>query len=170
MVKKAAKNGRHKQVVALLFNGGSLSGYVDPSSVGRNPLLDILTTQGEHKMLKIEEVKSLYFVRDLAAPFDTEHKKFLSRPKLEGLWVRLRFRDEDIVEGIVANDLLSLLDAGVQLTPPDLHGNTTRMFVPRSAILDMKVLGVVGAARRAPKASLAAGADKTTQKSLFGES
>ena len=49
---------------------------------------------------------------------------FLSRPKLDGLWVRLRFRDEDVMEGIVANDLLDLLDNGVQFTPPDLHGNT----------------------------------------------
>ena len=42
-----------------------------------------------------------------------------------------------------------MLDSGIQLTPPDLHGNTLRMFVPRSALLELKVLGVVGVARRA---------------------
>ncbi len=70
-----------------------------------------------------------------------ERKTFLSRPKLDGLWVRLRFRDEDVMEGIVANDLLDLLDKGVQLTPPDLHGNTLRIFIPRSALAGSESVG-----------------------------
>ncbi len=94
----------------------------------------------------------LHFVREFTEPFELERKTFLSRPKLDGLWVRLRFRDEDVMEGIVGNNLLDLLDSGVQITPPDLHGNTLRMFVPRSALLEMKVLGVVGGARRLPPA------------------
>ena len=98
-------------------------------------------------------VKSVYFVREFPDEFQPERKMFLSRPKLDGLWVRLRFRDEDVMEGIVANDLLDLLDNAVQLTPPDLHGNTLRLFIPRSALAEMKVLGVVGAARRTPRAA-----------------
>ena len=82
-----------------------------------------------------------------------ERKTFLSRPKLDGLWVRLRFRDDDALEGIVSNNLLDLLDTGVQLTPPDLHGNVLRMFIPRSALAEMKVLGVVGVARRTARAT-----------------
>jgi hypothetical protein len=95
-----------------------------------------------------------------------ERKIFLSRPKLDGLWVRLRFRDDDVIEGIVANDLLDLLDKGVQLTPPDLHGNTLRLFIPRSALAEVKVLGVVGVARRTSTDSRSAGA---SQSKLFGE-
>jgi uncharacterized protein DUF6982 len=52
----------------------------------------------------------------------------------------------------VTNDLLVLLDSGIQLTPPDLYGATVRIFVPRSALAEMTVLGVVGAARRKPAA------------------
>jgi len=111
-------------------------------------------------------VKSVYFVREFAETFQPERKVFLSRPKLDGLWVRLRFRDEDVMEGIVANDLLDLLDNAVQLTPPDLHGNTLRLFIPRSALAEMKVLGVVGAARRTPRA---AGAAASSQSKLFNE-
>jgi hypothetical protein len=167
-VKKASKPSRHKKVVALLLNRARIIGYVDPAEVGQTEVVDMLTPQGEHKAVKMEDIKSFYFVRDFDAPFEPEQKKFLSRPKLDGLWVRLRFRDEDIVEGMVSNDLLNLLDAGVHLTPPDLHGNTTRMFIPRSALLEMKVLGVVGASRRAAKDSV--GADgAASQKNLFGE-
>jgi len=34
------------------------------------------------------------------------------RPKLDGLWVKLRYNDGETLEGVVPNDLLSLLDNG----------------------------------------------------------
>jgi hypothetical protein len=74
------------------------------------------------------------------------------------------------MEGIVGNNLLDLLDAGVQITPPDLHGNTLRMFVPRTALTEMKVLGVVGVARRAPRAPRDIGSKSAAaQSNLFAE-
>ena len=51
---------------------------------------------------------------------------------------------------MVPNDLLALLDSGVQITPPDLNGATFRIYVPRSALAELTVLGVVGIARRQP--------------------
>jgi len=65
----------------------------------------------------------------------------------------------------VPNDLLALLDAGVHIMPPDLHGDTVRIFIPRAALAEMKVLGVVGIARRKPAAAAAAAA----QPRLFTE-
>ena len=167
-MKKAAKASRHKKVVILLLNRKSVAGYADPALIGNAAAIEILTTEGEYKTINLEDVKAVYFVRDFAESFEPEQKRFLSRPKMDGLWVRLRFRDEDVVEGMVSNDLLSLLDAGVHLTPPDLHGNTTRMFIPRSALLEMKVLGVVGVARRAPK-EVAPEGKAGAQPTLFGE-
>ena len=116
-------------------------------------------------------VKSVYFVREFPETFQPERKVFLSRPKLDGLWVRLRFRDEDVMEGIVANNLLDLLDTGVQLTPPDLHGNSLKVFIPRSALAEMKVLGVVGVARRPPRDASGGprAAASPAQSKLFGE-
>lgn len=167
-MKKISKASRHKKVVILLLNRSSLAGYADPALIGHDAAIEILTTEGEYKTISLADVKSVYFVRDFAEPFEPEQKRFLSRPKLDGLWVRLRFRDEDVVEGMVSNDLLSLLDAGVQLTPPDLHGNTQRMFIPRSALLEMKVLGVVGVARRAPREAPPE-VKPAAQPNLFGE-
>jgi hypothetical protein len=88
---------------------------------------------------------------------------------MDGLWVRLRFRDDDVMEGIVANDLIELLDGGVRLTPPDLHGNVLHMFVPRTALTEVKVLGVVGAARRTPRATREIRAVLEAQSKLFSE-
>jgi hypothetical protein len=52
--------------------------------------------------------------------------------------------------------LLSLLDNGIQITPPDLNSTTDRIFIPRSALSELIVLGVVGIARRKPAAAAAA--------------
>ena len=125
---------------------------MNPSKLGEAETLDLLTPEGEQRNFAVKEVRSIYFVREFADDFEPERKAFLSRPKLDGLWVRLKFRDEDTIEGVVPNDLLSLLDRGVQITPPDLHGTTLRIFIPRTALTEMTVLGVVGIARRKPAA------------------
>lgn len=106
----------------------------------------------------------MYFVREFSDDFEPERKAFLSRPKLDGLWVRLRYLDGEVLEGVVPNDLLSLLDNGIQITPPDLNSSTDRIFIPRSALSDLTVLGVVGIARRKPAAAAAA-----SQPRLFNE-
>jgi hypothetical protein len=165
-VKDRAPASTRKKVVVLLLDRGHLKGYLNPAALARAEAFDLLTPDGEHVSVAMASVKSVYFVREFPDVFQPERKVFLSRPKLDGLWVRLRFRDEDVMEGIVANDLLDLLDNAVQLTPPDLHGNTLRLFIPRSALAEMKVLGVVGAARRTPRA---AGAVATSQSKLFNE-
>jgi hypothetical protein len=142
----------HKKVVVLLLDRTSFRGYLNPGRLGEVETLDLLTPEGEHRDFAIKDVRSIYFVREFADDFEPERKVFLSRPKLDGLWVRLRFRDNDTIEGVVPNDLLSLLDRGVQITPPDLHGTTLRIFIPRTALSEMTVLGVVGIARRKPAA------------------
>jgi len=127
-----------------------LRGYLNPNKLGAAEALELLTQEGEQKSFDVSDVRSIYFVREFSEDFEPERKAFLSRPKLDGLWVRLKFRDEDTIEGVVPNDLLSLLDRGVQITPPDLHGTTLKIFIPRTALTEMTVLGVVGIARRKP--------------------
>jgi hypothetical protein len=138
--------------VVRFLDRNVLRGYLNPSKLGEAETLELLTPDGEQRSFSVKDVRSIYFVREFADDFEPERKAFLSRPKLDGLWVRLKFRDEDTIEGVVPNDLLSLLDRGVQITPPDLHGTTLRIFIPRTALTEMTVLGVVGIARRKPAA------------------
>jgi hypothetical protein len=166
-VRTAAPSSTLKKAVVLLLDRTPVKGYLNPTLLGHADQVDLLTSAGEHRAIQLTDIKSVYFVREFTEPFELERKIFLSRPKLDGLWVRMRFCDEDIVEGIVGNNLLDLLDSGAQITPPDIHGNTLRMFVPRSALVEMKVLGVVGIARRTPQEP----GKKVTaaQSKLFGE-
>ena len=148
-----------------------VKGYLNPSSLGRAEVIELLTPEGERRSISIEEVKSVYFVREFDTPFQLEQKTFLSRPKLEGLWVRLRIRDEDVMEGIVSSDLVDLLNSGVRLTPPDVRGNTLHLYVPSSALLEMKGLGVVGVGRRGRRmpADAGAAAALAAQSKVFSE-
>ena len=168
-MKNRSSASTRKKVVVLLRDGTPAKGYINPITLGRVETFDLLTPDGQHQSISLDEVKSVYFVREFQEKFEPDRKTFLSRPKLEGLWVRMKFRDGDIMEGIVSNDLLDLLDTGVHLTPPDLNGNSLRLFIPRSALVEMNVLGVVGVARRnAPRA----GPEKktpATQSKLFNE-
>ena len=168
-MKSSAPASTHKKVVVLLLNRRAIRGYLNPVELGSREVIQLLTRDGQQESIRLAEVKSVYFVREFKDPFEPERKTFLSRPKLDGLWVRLRFRDDDGLEGIVANNLIELLDAGVRLTPPDLHGNVLHMFIPRTALAEMKVLGVVGVARRAARSTRDIRAVIDAQSKLFGE-
>lgn len=168
-MKNRAAASTHKKVAIFLLDGGSEPGYLNPSALDGSENLDLLSPGGEHRSIPLTGLKAVCFVREFTGPFEPERKTFLSRPKLDGLWVHLRFRDGDEMEGVVPNDLLAMLGSGVQLTPPDLHGNVVRMFIPRSALTEMKVLGVVGAARRAPPKPRERGAQVPEQPELFRE-
>jgi hypothetical protein len=148
----------------MLADRKPLRGYLNPGRLGQTDPVDLLTPDGEHQEIPLAKIRSIYFVRDFSDEFEPERKAFLSRPKLDGLWVRLRYTDGETLEGLTPNDLISLLDNGVQITPPDLNSTTDRIFVPRSALSEITVLGVVGIARRKPAAAAAAG-----QSRLFTE-
>ena len=162
-VKTRAPASTHKKVVVELGDRSALRGYLNPARLPGAETLDLLTQEGEHQEVPLPKVRAVYFVRDLEEGFAPERKAFLSRPKLDGLWVKVRFRDDVVLEGVIPNDLLTFLDNGLHLTPPDLNSNTDRIYIPRPAIAELTVLGVVGVARRKPAPAAAA------QPRLFNE-
>src|SRR5271170_3728411 len=125
---------------------------MNPTRLTQMESIDLLTPEGEHEEVPLGKVRAIYFVQDLQEDIQMERKSFLSRPKLDGLWVKLRFRDGESLEGVIPNDLLGLQENGLQMTPPDFHSKTDRIFVPRTALTEFTVLGVVGVARRTPAA------------------
>lgn len=152
-MKSRAASSTHKKVVVLFDDRSNIPGYLNPTQLKPNEAIDLLTPDGEHRTLKMKDVRAIYFVREFTEKYEPERKAFFSRPKLDGLWVRLTFLDQETIEGVVPNDLLTLLDSGVQITPPDLNGATVRIYVPRSALAELTVLGVVGVARRPARAA-----------------
>lgn len=139
-----------KKVVITRFERENLAGFVNPFSYLQALHIELLKPDGQLVLIPYEEVKSVCFVQDFEAAPEVR-RVFLTRPKLEGLWVRMVFRDSEVLDGILPNDLLASGISGFTVTPPEPDGNNQRVFVPRQALKSIQVLGVVGSPLRGKK-------------------
>lgn len=113
--------------------------------------VELLTPEGGLVKIPYSEAKVVCFVRDFEAGETwRDHRSFATRPKSVGLWVRLRFRDGDSIEGMLPNNLMLVEPSGFSITPPDPTFQNQRIFVPRAALSDVQILGVVGSPLRRP--------------------
>ena len=122
----------------------SINGYVAPANFVREGKLELLNTAGNVVTIDLKDIKVVYFVREFGDADSPSRKTFTTRPRTEGLWVRLRFKDNEILEGMMPNDLLHEGGDGFFIIPPDTRSNTQRIFVPRAALAEMTVIGVIG--------------------------
>jgi hypothetical protein len=146
-----------KKVVARRFQREPLAGYVNPVSFQQPNGVEFLSQEGNVTVIPYEEIRSIDFVREFESAAEPERRTFNTRPKMEGIWVGLRYRDGEMVEGVMPNNLLQVEFYGFTVIPPDPYSNTQRVFVPRAALLGVQVLGVIGSpvsrrkAKPAPK-------------------
>jgi hypothetical protein len=153
----------HKKVIVRKLNHDSLPGYVASSFIADGKL-EVLNTSGTLVRMDLADVKGVYFVRDFADSEELTRKTFATRPRAEGLWVRIRFRDNEVIEGTMPNDLTQIGAEGFLINPPDTRSNTQRIFAPRSAVAELKILGVIGTQSRKRPA-----APDERQKQMFTE-
>ena len=138
----------HKKVIVRKMDRDSVSGYVSPAQFVQEGKLELLNTAGNVVAMDLREIKGVYFVREFGDSESLTRKTFTSRPRSEGLWVRLRFKDSEILEGLMPADLTQTIPEGFLVNPPDQRSNTQRIFVPRTALESLNVLAVIGAPRR----------------------
>jgi hypothetical protein len=130
----------------------SLAGYVNPASYLQPAGVELLSALGTVSTVPYEEIKTICFVRDFEGAGEAGRRVFNTRPKMEGLWVSLQFRDGEVMEGIMPNNLLQLEPYGFSVIPPDTYSNHQRVFIPRAAVESVEVLGVVGSPLKKRKA------------------
>ena len=134
-----------KKVLIRRFEREPLSGFVNPQTYLQPAGVELLSTEGELVHVPYQDIKVVCFVRDFETSDPAQEKKvFNSRPKLDGLWVRMQLRDGEIMDGILSNDLLQLVADGFTVVPPDPYSNNQKLFVPRAGLRQIHVLGVVG--------------------------
>jgi len=135
----------NKKVIVARFDRDSVAGFVQTPGAFAEDSVEVLTPSGSLLKIPYSEVKVVCFVREFDGGDSwREHRHFATRPKTAGLWVRLQFTDGDTVEGLIANNLMSLESTGFQIIPPDPTFQNQRIFVPRSALTNVQVLGVIG--------------------------
>jgi hypothetical protein len=135
----------NKKVLVARFDRETLTGFVQTPGGFTADSLELLTQSGTLLQVPYSETKAVCFVKDFESGETwREHRFFASRPKSAGLWVRVQFRDGDSIEGMLANNLILLEPSGFSIIPPDPTFHNQRIFVPRAAIGDLQVLGVIG--------------------------
>lgn len=134
-----------KKVLVRRFDREPLTGFVNPLSYLLPEGVELMRPDGTVVILPYREVKTVCFVKDFeGAEAVPERRVFHTRPKMDGLWVRMKFRDGEIMDGILSNNLLQLEPYGFTVVPPEPYSNNQRMFSPREALSELQVLGVVG--------------------------
>jgi hypothetical protein len=147
-----------------------IAGYLQADGFARAGTVEMLDLEGKVVAVQVADLKWICFVRDfnsgeLNNPERLVRKTFAGRPRGEGLFVRVRLKDGDLMEGLAANDVTLVTGEGVFLTPPDLRSNTQRMWIPRGAIEELDVVAVIGGARKKPAAD--AVEETAAQEKLF---
>ncbi len=144
-----------KKVIFRKFSRDWVAGYLPLSGFVHEGTVEMLDLDGKVVSLSAEDLKWICFVRDfnsgeLNNPERLVRKTFAGRPRGEGLFVRARIKDGDLIEGLAANDKSLVSSEGVFLTPPDLRSNTQRLWIPRTSLEELEVVAVIGAAKKKP--------------------
>jgi hypothetical protein len=167
-----------KKVVIRTFGAVLTWGYLPQGGFRVAGGVSLMAVDGRVNPQSMNEIKTICYVRDFNLddrlnPERLGRKTFPARPRGDGLWLKVAFVDGDVLEGLANFDIGfadSLLeDGGIFLTPPDSRGNTQRVFVPRTALRAIEVLGYVTAPskRNTAKSDVAVMAD--AQAKLFSE-
>ena len=156
----------NKKVLLARFDREPVEGFVQASAGFEGETIDVLTPSGSLVRIPVADTKAVCFVRDFdAGETWREHRTFLTRPKMPGVWVRLLFRDGDSLEGMLPNNLMLVAPAGFSIIPPDPTFQNQHIFVPRLALREIQVLGVVGSPLKRRKSKTG----EDGQLEMFGE-
>jgi hypothetical protein len=157
----------NKKVLLARFDREPVEGFVQASAGFEGETIEVLTPSGSLLRVPVADTKAVCFVRDFEGGESwRQHRVFNTRPKTPGIWVRLLFRDGDSMEGMIQNNLMLMDPAGFGIIPPDPTFQNQRIFVPRAALREVQVLGVVGSPLKRRPAKKAA---KEGQLEMFGE-
>jgi hypothetical protein len=131
----------------LSYDGSSPSGFL------HNGAVEMLELDGRVISLESRSIKWVCFVRDFNSgeasnPERLERKTYAGRPRTEGLFIRAKLTDGDLIEGIASNDLSLISAEGIFLTPPDIRSNTQRLWIPKTSLAELEVVSVIGGAAK----------------------
>jgi len=148
------RQGAALKVVVHLEDGLLVKGFFDGAEGGSQAplshsgsLLDsrIQLEQPAGKKISVDlgAAKAVFFVKDFDGnPRHQEVKFFHAEPDAEGLWVRVRFNDNETIEGVARNSLDFLVGSGFFLKPPDPESNNQMIYVLKRALQEFQVLGL----------------------------
>jgi hypothetical protein len=94
-------------------------------------------------VLKVQSLKAIFFVKTFDGnPNYRESQYFAEAPVYPGIWIRVRFCDQEVIEGVVENSIRPFVQPGLLLRLPDLESNNLAVYVVKSSLQEIQILGV----------------------------
>jgi len=130
------------------MNGAVVRAYFSEEEIrdlNANPpgQLVIRTADGNQEAVDIADLKAIFFVKSFEGSQDySEFKVFTQQPSGKGVWVRVRFQDGEVMEGIAPNALGTFAGSVFSLTPPDPQSNNQTVIVSKRCLENMQILGL----------------------------
>ncbi len=139
--------------IVVQFGNRTVKGSTDRDEwkVDTNAVLHSIPIQleetGGFEELSLEGVKAVFFVKSFDSKSHEDLRFHDHLPHAECLWVRIIFKDDEVVEGLIHNSCEFVLDQGFFLSPIDFEANNWLVYTVKSQLKDFHVLGL----RSAPK-------------------
>ena len=139
---KELLNGR-PAVIARARSGQLIPGYLEKGKLLTRGILKMTDVSGEPVPIDIHKLKALFFVRDFTGNRDyLEEKTLVDDPPRPGVRARLRFEDNEMIEGVTENSLDLLVDPGFFFWPGDVRSNNRLIYVLKPSLIGFSILGV----------------------------
>jgi len=152
----SGNNPKKTEQVVIQFGTRTIKGYLE--SPVWNTIEDLLnnapSSSPETFQIRlldsdiVEEIptggiKAIFYVNTFTGDSDHTNLNFHTRaPVAQGIWMRLQFLDGEVMEGMVHNSLRYLVDPGFFLSPTDPDSNNKLVYVVKSWLADIRVLGM----------------------------
>jgi hypothetical protein len=93
--------------------------------------------------IPIKDAKAVFFVKSFEGDARHHELTFHTRTVVaQGIWVRIGFKDGEVMEGLVHNSIHYLIDSGFYMLPTDPGSNNKLVYVVKNGIQDCRVLGL----------------------------
>jgi Family of unknown function (DUF6982) len=130
-------------VIARTKHGQLIPGYLDKGKLLARGVLKMSDVNGEAIPVDIHKLKGVFFVRDFTGNRDyLEEKTLLGDPERPGVRARLRFEDNEMLEGVTENSLELLVNPGFFFWPGDAKSNNRLIYVLKAALIGFSILAV----------------------------
>lgn len=145
----AAPSSDERTRVVVHFADRTVKGYISPpapdepaESRPRRGVIRVRRLDGVLEEISLVQTQGVYFVKEFEESSAHENLLFFNMKPEELLWVRLTFRNGEVMEGLIDNGAQLLVEPGFLVTPTDPTSNYLFIFVMKTQVQDFKVLGL----------------------------
>lgn len=105
--------------------------------------LKLQLASGEERHVSVQDAKGIFFVKDFDGKTHHSDIRFHDGAEpAEYLWVRVKFNDGEVLEGMIDNSCDYILGRGFWITPTDPTSNNWLIYVFKTHMSHFEVLGM----------------------------